>query len=396
MLQSGSRRVRERRALGLAGALHIAAIVNLWAWAIHRDLPSHRAAAPRAAVEAGEPEVEVELDFAASVNTSSLTPTNGTEREPPRKAMSAFAGRAQSSVSRTRARSPSNNSVEVGSTNQPAEDAEVPSTDEAESQPAPPVSSIDVGLGPDAWQRWISSTKADTPTAESAARRADRRPLFRTPPKSTTGGLQEGLEAHDRALGLGPSGPVVSALYSAAHTSIAPETGVARFQVTVLDTGSVEVRLSEASDHLEGWHAVASAAADALRRAPPRIPTGRSGMRLAIEIRAEETFPNGLKPKQLRGAHLKAEPPRFRSTQAAQANLKDRNPVAGENKQLAAGTKANVDLPGIYVEGTGKVCSYSLGLSVLGPQLGGGCDLSNIGAKPLRMVRTLVREEVLF
>jgi len=394
MLQSGSRRVRERAALGLAGALHIAAIVNLWAWAIHRDLPSHRAAAPRAVVEAGDPEVEVELDVTASVKSSSQTPlqtpTNSAKREPTpaRKATSTLADRAQRTLA--------SNRDEIGATNPPGEDAEVASSAEAESQPAPPVGNIDVGLGPDAWQRWISSTKADAPTGESAARRADRRPLFRAPQKSTTGGLQEGLEAHDRALGLGPSGPVISALYNAAHASIAPETGVARFQVTVLDTGSVEVRLSEASDRFEGWHAVASAAADALRRAPPRIPTGRSGMRLAIEIRAEETFPNGLKPKQLRGPRLKAEPPRFRSNQAAQANLKDRNPVAGENKELAAGTKANVDLPGIYLEGTGKVCSYSVGVSVLGPLLGGGCDLSNIGTKPQRIVRTLVREEVLF
>ena len=258
------------------------------------------------------------------------------------------------------------------------------------------VSSIDLGLGTDAWQRWVATTKADT-LADRHATRSNRRPLVRAPPKSTTGGLQEGLDAQDRALGLGPSGPVISALFHAAHTSAAPEEGTARFQVTVLDTGAVEIQLSEASGNFDGWYAVGTQAAEALRRSRPRVPRGHAGMRLSIELRAEETLPNGVKTKALHDPQLRVAPLRFRSTQAEQADLKDRNPVAGENQQLAAGTKANADAPGVYVAGSGKVCSYRAGLTILGlPMLDGGCDLSNIGARPQRMVHTLVREEVLF
>ena len=192
-------------------------------------------------------------------------------------------------------------------------------------------------------------------------------------------------------------GAGISALYNAAHTPAAPELGVAQFQVTVLKTGSVEISLSEASDDLDGWRAVAARATEALRRSPPRIPGGRAGMRLRIELKAEETMPNGVKTKSLHGPRLQVAPLRLRSTEAAQADLKDRNPVAGENKQLAAGTKANVDIPGVYLAGQGKVCSYRLGLTILGlPSFDGGCDPSNIGARPVRMVRALVREEVLF
>jgi len=263
-------------------------------------------------------------------------------------------------------------------------------------EPASP--NIDLGLRPDAWQRWLGSTKPDAASKASSTRTPgpDRRPLFRPPPKSTTGGLQEGLEAEDRARGLGPSGPVISALYHAAHSNAAPETGVVRFQVTVLDTGSVEITVREASDHFDGWRAVATAAVDALRRVRPRIPKARSGMRLTLELTAEEIMPDGTKTKQLFGPRLEVAPPRFRATTDAQAELKVRNPVAGENRELAAGTKANVELPGLYLAQRGKVCGYRIGLSLLGPALNGGCDLSNLGARPQRMVHTRVLEEVLF
>ena len=279
---------------------------------------------------------------------------------------------------------------------QQAEDTDPTASAEAAVQKESAVPAIDLGLGADGWKRWVANTKAGA-LPDRHATRSNRRPLVRAPPKSTTGGLQEGLDAQDRVLGLGPSGAVASALFHAAHTSAAPEIGIARFQVTVLESGAVQIQLSEASGNFDDWHAVATQAAEALRRSPPHIPSGHAGMRLSIELRAEETLPNGVKTKALHGPQLRVAPVRFRSTQAEQAELKERNPVAGENHQLAAGTKANADAPGVYVAGSGKVCSYRAGLTMLGlPMLDGGCDLSNIGARPLRMVHTLVREEVLF
>jgi hypothetical protein len=60
------------------------------------------------------------------------------------------------------------------------------------------------------------------------------------------------------------------------------------------------------------------------------------------------------------------------------------------------GTVAITELPGIYIAQTGRVCGYRIGLSVLGPVLMGGCDLSKLGAKPQRMVHTRVTEEAAF
>jgi hypothetical protein len=193
---------------------------------------------------------------------------------------------------------------------------------------------------------------------------------------------------------------VVSALYHAAHTEAAPFEGRARFRITVLKTGEVEVAVSEVSGDLAGWRAVADNAAEALRRSPPRIPNPRTGARLVVEITAKHTYPNGLQPKELYGLRPQVEPLRLRAVQDTQRELADRNPVLAERAapgQTAAGSAANVNLPGVYLAGRGKVCSYRLGLTLLGlPVLDGGCDPSNLGARPQRLVSTLVREETLY
>lgn len=157
------------------------------------------------------------------------------------------------------------------------------------------------------------------------------------------------------------------------------------------------VALNDATDQqLPAWQAVAAKAAEALKRTPPRIPKPRAGARMLIEISAEQLFPNGVRPKDLHGPRLETQAPRFRSVAAAQANLKDLNPVAGQTGVPVAEMKANVDLPGVFVAGKGKVCAYRVGVTPLGPLLQGGCDLVNLGAKAQRMVHTRVREEALF
>ena len=252
---------------------------------------------------------------------------------------------------------------------------------------------IDLGIGPEGWQRWVGVL----PTEPRAPTQSPRgRPLVQAPPASSTGGLQEGLEAHDRKVGVGPAGRVATALFQAAHASDAPETGTALFNVTVLRTGAVEVRLGETAD--KRWQAVAEHAAEALRKAPPRIPPPREGYRLTLRITAEETMPNGLRRKDLHGARLEATPLRFKSQAEAQREAELANPTAGvgPDNQEFRGSPITMDLPGIYVTGQGKTCSYRFGISPLGLLLQGGCDPVNAGAKLQRMVRTEVREQSAF
>jgi hypothetical protein len=269
---------------------------------------------------------------------------------------------------------------------------EAPSPDAAATGTPAHQGPIDLGIGPDGWQRWVGVLPSE-PVGASGPR---GRPVVRAPPVSSTGGLQEGLEAHDRALGIGPAGRVASALFKAAHAPDAPETGVALFNVTVLKSGAVEVSLGDSTDRR--WQAVAQHAAEALRQAPPRIPPPREGYRLTLRITAEETMPNGLKRKDLHGARLEATPLRFTDQKTAEREAELKNPTAGvgPDRQEFRGSPINMELPGVYVTGTGKTCSYRIGISPLGLLLQGGCDPVNAGAKLQRIVRTEVREQTAF
>jgi hypothetical protein len=250
---------------------------------------------------------------------------------------------------------------------------------------------IDLGIGPDGWQRWVTQQRPAAPAA-----REPRAPLVRAAPASSTGGLQEGLEARDRELGIGPAGRVASALYQAAHGDAAPVVGVARFNVTVLRSGAVEVSLGSAND--AAWRVVAERAAEELRRSPPRIPPPRDGYRLTLKITAEEVMPNGTRRSELHGPKLEFDPPRLRALKEEQKELELKNPTLGlgSPQPEIRGAPIVAELPGVYVTEHGKVCKYRLGLSLLGPVFQGGCDLVNVGAKLQRIVRTEVEKQSAF
>jgi hypothetical protein len=187
---------------------------------------------------------------------------------------------------------------------------------------------------------------------------------------------------------------VISAFHGAAHDEAAPVLGKASFHVTVLQNGGVEISVGSASGEVDKWQAVAKKAAADLKRAPARIPSSRAGARLVIDVVIEETYPNGARVKDLNGPQLEATPLRLRSTQEAKDKLAEENPTAGRDS--APLPPIALDLPGVYLTQRGKVCGYRLGVTVTGPVFQGGCALTNIGAKPQRMVRVKARDEAMF
>ena len=283
----------------------------------------------------------------------------------------------------------------------------VPSAPEGEGEGpavepnAPSGKPIDLGLGADGWQRWATlPTEGEAPPKPGPSPRRSGYQVFRAAPTSTTGGLQEGLEAHDRALGLGPEGRVLSALQNAAHAGLAPEVGVARFEVTVHRTGVVEVALGSTSQGGEQWQKVLAHVARDLRTAPPRIPPPRDGLKLVVELATEWTLPNGTKASDRTRPHLHAPPLKLQRTADAVEQTQRENPTTKNPDADSLAIK--LDSPGIYVAGRNGVCSYSAGVGAIspgyrlgaaaGPVVQGACDPSNIGAKPQRVVRTRVIE----
>lgn len=291
------------------------------------------------------------------------------------------------------------------------------SSDSESSAPVAPESSapIDLGIGENGWQRWatvpmVAAEGAAVAAAPSTG--AARRPFVRAPVASKSGGLQEGLEERSRALGLGPSGRVVSALRGAAHHRDAPELGKARFQITVTRDGTVEVAVAAATEPRDAWESVARRAAADLRRKPPRIPAGRAGARLVVELIADERFPSGVASKSLKKPRLEAVAPRLRSVEEGKKEIEELNPTAASDSVPLQEQIANTEVPGVFVAGKNKVCDYRAGVTPLGTlqapsgnrdrnagtefRIQGACDPSNLEAKAGRVVRLAVVDEQLF
>jgi hypothetical protein len=325
------------------------------------------------------------------------------------------AARAQGGASRPSARSapapvelPSEAVAELGD-DRPLQEETAESAPRIDPQSNTP---IDLGIGENGWQRWVTGPNAAFAVPSDDAGRSARRALVRAPSASKTGGLQEGLEARTRAVGLGPSGRVASALRGAAHRKDAPELGKARFQITVTRDGAVEVSVATATEPKDAWEAVARHAAADLRRKPPRIPAGRAGARLVVELVADERFPNGVGSKSLRAPHLEAAAPRLRSVEEGRKEIEDLNSTAANDSVPLQEQIANTEVPGVFIAGQNKVCKYRAGVTPLGTlqapsgnrdrdpgaefRIQGACDPSNLDAKAARVVRVAVVDEQMF
>ncbi|HKQ68218.1 MAG TPA: hypothetical protein VJT73_02715, partial [Polyangiaceae bacterium] len=249
---------------------------------------------------------------------------------------------------------------------------------------------VDLHIAEGDWSHWVDPT-APVARAGPGARRS-------VAPVSTTGGLAEALAVHDQEVGLGPAGAVLSAARDAAHSDVAPAISTANLSVTLLATGEAIVALTGATSHGEAWKQVATHMERALKKRPARIAGEHAGLRIDLEIAAEERWPNGARVKS-EGPYLALSGGSIAATDEAKEGLARRNlaalPPPGSPVEKPS-QALNVDLPGLWLKGRGKVCEYQVGLTPLGLALTGGCDPSNIGAPPARVVSTRVLRQTLF
>jgi len=328
---------------------------------------------------ASEMDVELDTSFVAATVRESVEPEEIAGFLPSHRS-SDGAGEAEVSRVSPDANEPPNTGPEGGY----ALDPTAPALEAGQGQ------RVELGIGPGDWSKWVDPSR---PLEAPASPRVEHRAA----PASTTGGVAEALEAHDQQIGLGPAGPVLSAAHQAGHSEAAPAIGTANFTVTVLRTGMVQVDLVSASSNVAAWHKVAESLADAVKRRPPRIDGGRNGVRLGIELKAEERWPNGSVARS-EGPSLAVTGVKIQATEKAIEDLSKRNPVAvappgapSEQPPL----QLNVEPPGVWLKGRGRVCGYQVGLSMLGPMLTGGCDPSNIGAPPQRIVSVKITEQTM-
>ena len=188
---------------------------------------------------------------------------------------------------------------------------------------------------------------------------------------STSGGVVEGLDARDAALGMGRGGPVISALEAAIAGADAPFEGAATFDVGIDTSGHVSIALLDASVASPGWSRVAAATRSALDPARIRIPPGAGGWHVVARVEAKVQYPNGVDPKRL-GTQVGASPGAVH--------------VGKDGLVLEK-------VPGVSLAHSGKVCSVKITLGLTLTPIGGGCDPSNIGMHTLRVVHAHVVRE---
>jgi hypothetical protein len=188
---------------------------------------------------------------------------------------------------------------------------------------------------------------------------------------STSGGVVEGLDARDAALGLGRGGPVISALENAVAGSDAPFEGAATFDVGIDTSGHVSVALLESSVASPGWARVAAAARAAIDPSRVRIPPGARGWHVVARVEAKVQYPNGADPKKM-GTHVEASPGKLVEDKARPHAHAP--PIVLEK------------VPGVTLAHAGKVCTVRITLGLTPVPISGGCDPSNIGMNPLRVV----------
>ena len=193
---------------------------------------------------------------------------------------------------------------------------------------------------------------------------------------SPTGGLAEGLDARDAALGLGRGGAITSALEAATYADVDAE-GRATFDVSIDTSGHISVSLLDASAAAPAWTHVAQAMRAAIDAAQVRVPPGARGWHVVATVESKIVYPNNADPKKM-GTKLEADAPAL-TTNEHRATVGD-PPIVFKK------------MPGLTLAHSGKVCSVRIHLG-LGPPISGGCDPTNIGAHTTRVVHTHVVRE---
>jgi hypothetical protein len=171
--------------------------------------------------------------------------------------------------------------------------------------------------------------------------------------------LRQALADRDRDIGLGRSGPLISAAHDAASSRIAPDVGSATLEIDSDPEGRIVATRVLAADDVTAWSGVAREIARVMSAKRVRVPPGARGVRARLRIVIERALPSGDKV----ATHAGALP----------------DDVPGSD-------------PVCTGEGAARRCTAGmpLGTSVT------GADVANLGAKASRIVRVLaLGEEIL-
>jgi hypothetical protein len=188
--------------------------------------------------------------------------------------------------------------------------------------------------------------------------------------KNVDRALRDPARDRERELGLGPEGPVLTALASATSESLAPVKGRAVFVATANADGEVVgLELADTEGDRPGWADARRIALEALRGKKLRLPGGTSGARMRIEVVSTWKLPSGHDPgTAVTLFHVPVT--RGEGKQSTKVEILDPIPkLRVDQLEIAPGVKVPV---------------VSLGLNLF--SLHG--DPANIGANPRRVIHS--------
>jgi hypothetical protein len=148
----------------------------------------------------------------------------------------------------------------------------------------------------------VASLFSGVPGALSAMPEGPSAPLADGESKDKAGKLlRDALGEHDRSVGLGAGGPVVSAARSVLSSPNAPSEGVASYQVITDADGNVtQVRMLDANG--DGWNKLAASLLGTLKGQKLRVPPGARGLSVTVRVEAKYQLPSGAKAERSYGA----------------------------------------------------------------------------------------------
>ena len=127
------------------------------------------------------------------------------------------------------------------------------------------------------------------PRSQAAVERAEGK-------RAVDHAMKDPARERERELGLGPEGPVITALGDATWRSLAPVRGRATFVVTAEQTGVVGLELFSEEGGRAGWADAARIARDALAGKKLRLPPNVRRAVMKIEVTSAWKLPSGQDP----------------------------------------------------------------------------------------------------
>lgn len=245
------------------------------------------------------------------------------------------------------------------------------SSEENEATPAPtgdgvvtvPGRPTELGLGAAGQNPFLPKSEAAVALAESK-RSIDR-------------ALKDPARERERSLGLGPEGPVLTALEDATSRSTAPVRGKAIFVATADENGVFQIELRDAEGSRAGWDDARTIALAALQGKKLRLPAGATRAVMRIQVKSDWKLPSGHDPSpEISLFHIPLK--KGETKESAKVTILDPIPKL-RMTEMAIDQNTKIPLPSVQVD------LFSTNV-----------DPTDIGAKPRRVVHShLVDSQVM-